>query len=677
MRGAIFLFILSFSFLSMNGQEIPVTMQQQLEEQAEQSSDKLEDDAWLQQMEQFSRHKLNINRSDASDLRRLGILNEMQIQYFISYRKLMGEFVSFYELQAIPGWDQELVLKLFPFVSVSTVISNKEQIFRRLKKGEYALLMRSSMDLKRSAGYIADSAGKKYSGSPQHLFFRLRYQYKDLLQWGISGEKDAGEPFLKRKNGFGFDHYSFHFFLRKLGSVRALALGDFTVNLGQGLVQWQSMAFKRSADVMNCKRQSDIIRPYSSSGEFYYNRGAAITITKKKWSVTGFASYRKLDAKPNVDTMSSTFFVRSFQSSGYHRTEGEKEARATLNQLFYGGNISFENRALKAGVNMVSYSFSLPFKKLEEAYDHYAIDGRRWFNYSADLGYTWKNFHWFTEFAVDARFNRAMLSGLLISLDRRVDLSVLWRNISPGYQTMNGNAFTESSLPSNEKGIYLGISLKPRPDLKVDAYADIYSYPWLKYRVNAPSFGKDVLLQVTYMPDKQTEMYARLRVRSRELNSEEGNYYSIISVPQQNIRLQISRKINSEFTIRQRTEFVQYDKDGNRSQKGFLFIMDILYKPLLKPFNLSCRWQYFETDGYDAAVYAYENDVLYSFSIPGLSGKGKRYYLLTGYELNRKTSCWFRLAATVYSGVNHVGEGNDRINGNNRIDYHFQVRRIL
>ena len=38
--------------------------------------------------------------------------------------------------------------------------------------------------------------------------------------------------------------------------IQALALGDFTVNMGQGLIQWQSLAFKKSVDVMGVKRQS-------------------------------------------------------------------------------------------------------------------------------------------------------------------------------------------------------------------------------------------------------------------------------------------------------------------------------------------------------------------------------------------------------------------------------------
>lgn len=676
MRKIVLIFLCCQS-IKIHAQEIPLPAQQQLEMQAEKSGDQPDDDGWLMQMEEYGRHKININKADEADLRRLGILNEMQILAFMNYRRVMGEFLSVYELQAIPGWDQTLIRRLFPFISVSTLVTNREQIVNRLRKGEHSLLCRSFMDLKRSAGYFGDSSGKKYIGSPPHLFFRLRYHYKDLLQWGISGEKDAGEPLFKKGEAKGFDHYFFHFFLRRLGVIKALALGDFTVNLGQGLIQWQSLAFKRSAEVMNCKRQSDILRPYSSSGEFYYHRGAGMTISKRNWSLTGFLSFRQLDAKPYWDSLTNTWYVRSFLVSGYHRTKTENETRDRVAQLFYGGNISYEKQGWKLGLNLAAVHFSLPFRKQEEPYDRFAFEGKRNGNMSADIGYTWKNMHWFSELAIDAGLHRAILSGLLVSLDRKVDMSVLWRNIPASFQSIGGNAFTESASPCNEKGLYLGVSIRPRTDLKLDLYWDGFTSSWLRYRLHGPSSGSEFLFQLTYSPDKLTEIYGRFRSGQKQMNKGEGNYYSILMVPKQNYRWHVSRKLGQEFSIRERVDFIVYDRGGTDRQQGFSCYTDLLYRPPLKPLSLSARWQYFETEGTDAMVYAYENDVLYSFSIPGLSGKGKRYYLLAGYDLGKKTSIWLRLAATFYSGLDHIGEGEDLIRGNKKADYHFQVRHIF
>ena len=154
------------------------------------------------------------------------------------------------------------------------------------------------MVTERSKGYDRNdsSATGSYAGSPLKIFFRYGYVYKNRLQYGIVAEKDAGEQFFRGKQKTGFDFYSMHFFIRDLGGIRTLALGDYTVNLGQGLVQWQSLAFKKSADVLSIKRQSAVLRPYNSAGEFNFHRGAGITIRKGKAEGTVFASLRKLSA---------------------------------------------------------------------------------------------------------------------------------------------------------------------------------------------------------------------------------------------------------------------------------------------------------------------------------------------------------------------------------------------
>ena len=60
------------------------------------------------------------------------------------------------------------------------------------------------------------------------------FAYKNLLQFGVVGDKDAGEQFFSGAQNLGFDFYSIHLFARNVGRIKALALGDFTVNMGQG-----------------------------------------------------------------------------------------------------------------------------------------------------------------------------------------------------------------------------------------------------------------------------------------------------------------------------------------------------------------------------------------------------------------------------------------------------------
>ena len=97
----------------------------------------------------------------------------------------------------------------------------------------------------------------------------------------------------------------------------------------------------------------------------------------------------------------------------------------------------------------------------------------------------------------------------------------------------------------------------------------------------------------------------------------------------------------------------------------------------MKPISGVLRLQYFETDGYNSRIYAYENDVLYSYSIPAFSDKGFRYYLTLNYDLTKKLSFWLRWAQTIYKNRNTVGSGLDEIQGSRRTEVKLQARLIL
>jgi hypothetical protein len=88
----------------------------------------------------------------------------------------------------------------------------------------------------------------------------------------------------------------------------------------------------------------------------------------------------------------------------------------------------------------------------------------------------------------------------LVSVDPRVDISFVQRTISAAFQSINGNAFTENTYPTNETGFLCRRHYSSGHGWRIDAYGDIYKFPWLKYLVDAPSHGKDFLTQLTYTP---------------------------------------------------------------------------------------------------------------------------------------------------------------------------------
>jgi Helix-hairpin-helix motif len=653
--------------------------EQQLENITENGEDQeTEDDSYLQLLTQLQRNPVNINNVDETFLRELRFLTPMQVHNFLAYRSVLGSLISLYELQSIPGWDLATIQKIRPYITVGDSPGLLENIETRLKNGDHSLLIRVSQTLEKSRGYLQSAGTRRsfYPGSPQKLFARYKYVYKNLLQYGIVAEKDAGEEFFKGGQKQGFDFYSAHLFIRNAGIIKSLALGDFTVNMGQGLTQWMSLAFKKGPDIMSVKRQSSVLRPYNSSGEIFFHRGAGITLGKNNWQATLFGSVRKVDANFNADTTNGQDeFVSSLQTSGLHRTSSEMKNKGSQGQVAFGGNITYRLKRLELGVNAVQFRLKYPLIKDNEPYNLYALSGKRFGNYSVNYSYTYANMHFFGEAAVTNKKYPAFISGLLLSVANNVDMSFFYRNISKGYQSLYTNAFTENTFPTNEKGFFAGISIRPHTNWKIDAYADMYRFPWLKFRVNAPSEGKDYMVQLTYKPNRVIEMYNRYKMELKSINFNPGLLASnpVVAQPRKNWRTHLSYKLNPVLTFRTRIEITWFDKKGNAEEQGFLLYADALYKPLMKPFSANIRLQYFETDGYNSRLYAYENDVLFSFSIPVFYDKGYRIYVNVNYDISQRITVWARCARFIYQDKEKIGSGLDEIGKNHRTELKFQM----
>lgn len=653
------------------------TTEQQLENATENNADaETEDDAYLQQLIHFIKNPVNLNTAGEEELKELQLLTALQIQNCISYRNLLGNFISIYELQAIPGWSIALIEKIQPYITIRNAEGVFTTVKNRLLGGEHSILTRVSQVLEKSGGYATSTSANYYTGSPLKLLMRYKYQFKNLLQYGVLAEKDAGEQFFKGRQKLGFDFYSAHFFIRNTGIIKAVALGDFAINLGQGLTQWQNLAFKKGAEVLNIKREGPVIRPYNSAGESNFHRGAGITIAKNNISATVFLSYRKLDANLIADSSGVTAgYISSLQTSGYHRTKSEMEDRGIQRQFVIGANIALKYKALHLGVNALRYRFTLPIQKDNDPYNIYALHGTAFGNYSLDYSYTFKNLHFFGEAAAGSKWNTAFVNGVLLSISAAADVSLLYRNIEAGYQSLYSNAFTENTFPSNEKGLYTGLNVHPGNQLRLAVYADMFQFPWLRYRVDAPSAGTDYLLQLTYTPNKQLEMLSRFRSESKAINfnSDQLTLNSVAAQPKKSWRTQFICKINRSITLKSRVELLWFSPKTNQLEQGFSTYFDFLYKPVLKPWAANMRFQYFDSDGYNSRIYAYENDVLFSYAIPVFYNKGLRIYINYNYNINKSFFIWVKIARTLYYGQTVIGSGLDEIPGNKKTELRLQL----
>ena len=196
MKKLLIILLITHCSLVMMGQEIPPNTEQQLENLTDADQTETEDDSYIMQLQYFKKHPLNLNEAGAGQLKELFFLTDLQIENLLSYRHLLGKFISIYELQAIPALDVGTIKKILQFVTIENSISTVEDLKRRFGRGDHGLLFRFSQVIEKSKGYNETTQGAKYLGGRQRLFFRYRYQYKNLLQFGVVGDKDAGEQFF-------------------------------------------------------------------------------------------------------------------------------------------------------------------------------------------------------------------------------------------------------------------------------------------------------------------------------------------------------------------------------------------------------------------------------------------------------------------------------------------------
>ena len=89
--------------------------------------------------------------------------------------------------------------------------------------------------------------------------------------------------------------------------------------------------------------------------------------------------------------------------------------------------------------------------------------------------------------------------------------------------------------------------------------------------------------------------------------------------------------------------------------------------------SFSFRYALFETDSYNSRIYAYENDVLYSYSISSYYFRGSRAYLTLNYNITQKMEIWLRYEHTFYNNKDVIGSGLTQIQGGVKSEVKAQV----
>ncbi len=626
----------------------------------------------IEDLEGFVLNPLNINSASHDQLSQLHLLNDIQIERLIEYRDKYGPVLSIYELNAVNGLHPEILERMEPFVRFGPQDEDPLTFQQVLNYGRHEMLLRTLGTLQKAKGYLKKEDGTvPYEGNRFRYYSRYRFQSGDNFSAGILAEKDPGEAFFAGTNSYGFDFYSGHASIKVSSLIENLTVGDFIVRSGQGLVVWQGFSMGKSLYSLNLSKTNQGMRPYTSSDENQFFRGVATTLKTGNSRFSFFVSKKKRDGNlASSDSLDSYF--TSLQSSGYHRTVNEIADKNSISDFNAGVLGHWQSGNLKLGAVLLYRQFSLPLLPSDQLYNRFYFRGTE--NYTAGIDYLYSkgNYLLFGEAAFSKSGGKAALQGVTAYLHERIQFSALFRHFDKNYHAMWAAPVAESSSANNETGLYTGTRILPLKYVILSAYYDLFRSEWIKYTTAGPSNGNDVFVQADFNPPGSLQFYLRYKNEEKDqkfrLNEKNVN----LPVQVRKSRLNIQFNSSKAVILRSRIEHVLYK--GEETENGIMVFQDVQFTPVRLPVNLSARVAWFDTDGYNSRIYAYENDLLYAFAIPAYFGKGIRTYINLKYKLSEKTEVWVKMADTFHKNAESTGTGYSQIAGNHKTELKFQLR---
>ncbi len=636
----------------------------------------------ITQIVELTEDPIDLNHADELELLSLGILNHQQIHGLFNYISRHGKLLSIYEVQAIPEWDLEVIHQLLPYVYVNPfrTHSRSTPFMRRFlqAKNNY-LVLRIGNTLEKKAGFKQGERNlSAYAGSGWKWLVKYRASVQKDFSVGLTLEKDAGESFKwdVAKKQFGVDYISWHLLFKNRGRFKQTIIGDYSIQLGQGLLMAAGFnPGKNTTSLIQSKKNHLGILPHTSSVESGFLHGIASTYTIKNFDLTFFASSKNLDASTEFDATGSKSLVKSIQESGLHRTESERSKYKILMENIVGINLSRKNHKgnLHYGISQMYHGFGQDWvnsqslhRKLEARYQH-----NLYVQSHAELSLL--NATFFGEFVLQLNGGSSLLVGNLVNFTHKIFGALIFRRYSPRYYSRFGSGFGEYNNNSNETGLYWGLQYNPSKYTHVLVYVDAFQHPWLRFSIDRPEMGFEYFFGIRHRLKKATEIRFNYKTEKKSMNLLRGGQKlpTIKSIIKQHFNLNFRYSSHSQINLLANIQFSK-TKLGSNTSSGFSISQDVNLK--FNNLKLSTRLVLFDTRTFENRHYRYERDVLYTLSIPALSGDGMRYYALFQYKLSRKFDIWLRFARTRYNDRSSIGNGSETIDRPFKSDFKLQMR---
>jgi hypothetical protein len=624
------------------------------EELASDESDPEAASLYIELLQELAENPVKINSGNEAELSRIFFLTDFQIKSLADYYNSSGEIVSPYEIANIPGFDRIITEMMMPFITLDS---------KNTSASDSAIFRSSFLS---NISYKTSDNDTIAVGSPVKLLAKYRF-ISGNISGGLTAEKDQGEMLLAGSPPLP-DFLSANLSLSGTRFIRRIVIGDYSARFGQGTNISNSIRSGLSLTSPGFLSGRDEIKPYTSSDENKYFRGIAGQFQLRNIGFSLFYSVKKTDATLNSSEGVSKDYIESLYKTGLHNSVSSLMKKDVISETSFGANLSWNLKNLKIGLTWSGNKFSLPLNFTDASLEN-IFDFNGNLSYISTIYYSGiiKKMIFTGEVSMDNRDKFAFVQGLLFRPADRLSINVVYRNYESGFRSFNAIGPGSSSGGDNLKGILGSFNFEAAKYLFLSAGCDLQYFRWLKYRCSAPSISKRKEIRIKYIPSERFTTEISYYERFNILDEQESIYLAK-QIEMVSKAIKCSAKYAPAERLTLGTRFDLKVADPSHS-KGMLLLQDINYSFGSLPVSLLFRYCIFKTSDWNSRIYTWENDLLYSYSMPALSGEGNRSYFMIVWKI------WKESELRVKYGITTLSEQSISIKDSE--DFRMQFRIIF
>jgi hypothetical protein len=652
----ILLLLVIFSLLNINAfcqeTKLPELIISIAEELAADASDPEAVSIYIDRLEELAENPVRLNSSRENEISRLFFLSDFQVKILLDYAHSSGKIISVYELANIPGFDKETVEMMIPFITLDT-----KPEMRSDSSGWRNTLLTNIC-------FKSGNNDTTFLGPAWKILNKYKFQAGDF-SGGFTVEKDPGEKLFSGNPPIP-DFFSANVAYKGSGLIQRLIVGDYSARFGLGTNINTRIRTGLSLTTPGYLPAGDEITSYTSTDENIFFRGVAATLSVKNIGLSFFYSKNYVDATLGSSSDTPDDYIESFYLSGIHNTASLLRKKDVISDLTYGINLSYNFNNIRIGFTCSEDRFSLPINPSgNDPKDIFDFRGDRNSLYSIYYNSLINRLILYGELSTTGSYRYAMVQGVSFRPSDRLTINILYRNYGPGYFSFHGKGPGGSSSTSNEQGLLGNFTFEAAKHLFISGGCDIQHFPWLKYRCSAPSWGMRRELRFRFLPTDKLTFDASFNYRFSMVDSTES-----MGIPEQkemitkSLKCSVRYSLTGNLSIGTRIDYKYIDPSGSR---GMLLLQDMNYRFRHIPVALMFRYCVFNTDSWDSRIYTFENDLLYSYNIPALSGEGSRSYLMAKWEIGKFAEM------RVKYGITSLIENGMSVKENQELKVQFKV----